>query len=114
MAQIKEVMLGATLVAAAFGVTGHAAPIERGMTLSNSVIVIAADDAAPDAADVAPDADQGAAPVEDNIEGSAKMGEDPGTHTGNDLGATPENDTSKVEQPVRRDPTTGGAGDKDQ
>ena len=112
MGQIKEVMLGATLVAAVFGVTGHAAPIERRMTLSNSVI--AAADAAPDAADVAPDADQGAAPVEDSIEGSAKMGEDPGTHSGDDLGATPENDTSKVEQPVRRDPTTGGAGDKDQ
>jgi hypothetical protein len=52
MAQTKEVMLSATLVAAAFGVTGHAAPIERGMTLSNSAI--AADDAAPDAVGLFP------------------------------------------------------------
>jgi hypothetical protein len=106
MAQIRGMMLGAALVAVTFGVAGHAAQMEREMTLSNSAIVIAADDAMPDA-------DQGAAATEENSEGSAKMGEEQGTHTGDNLGATPENDTSKVEQPVRRDPTTGGTGDKD-
>jgi hypothetical protein len=39
---------------------------------------------------------------------SAKMGKDEGTHTGPNQGATPENDTDKVEQPERRNPTTGG------
>jgi hypothetical protein len=85
---------------------GHAAQIKREMTLSNSAIVIAADDALPDA-------DQRAAATEENSEGSAKMGEEPGSHTGDNLGTATENDTSKVEQPARRDPTTGGTGDKD-
>jgi hypothetical protein len=45
----------------------------------------------------------------DDGEGSAKMGEEPGTHEGDNLGATPENDTSKIDQPARRNPTTGEA-----
>jgi hypothetical protein len=44
---------------------------------------------------------------------SAKMGEEAGTHEGANLGATPENDTGKVDQPARRNPTTG-AGSADQ
>ena len=39
--------------------------------------------------------------------GSAKMGEGEGTHTGSNQGA-PENDTQKIDQPERRNPTTGG------
>jgi hypothetical protein len=38
---------------------------------------------------------------------SAKMGKEEGTHTGANQGAKPENDTDKVEQPERRNPTTG-------
>ncbi len=34
--------------------------------------------------------------------GSAKMGNDNGTHTGDDQGVKPESDTDKVEQPARR------------
>jgi hypothetical protein len=52
-------------------------------------VVIAAEDAAPD---------------DESGTGSAKMGE--GTQTG-DQGATKENDTQKVDQPPRRNPTTG-------
>src|SRR6187455_1118893 len=54
-------------------------------------VVIAAEDAAPD--------DEGGT-------GSAKMGEDEGTQSG-DQGATKENDTQKVDQPPRRNTTTG-------
>lgn len=39
---------------------------------------------------------------------SAKMGKDEGTHTGPNMGATPEDDTSKVDQPPRSNPTTEG------
>jgi hypothetical protein len=41
-----------------------------------------------------------------NAEGSAKMGKEEGTHTESGHGA-PESDTSKVDQPERRNPTTG-------
>ena len=39
-------------------------------------------------------------------EGSAKMGKDEGTHNEQGHGSQPENDTSKIEQPDRRNPTT--------
>ena len=39
---------------------------------------------------------------------SAKMGKEEGTHTGAGQGVTPEHDTSKIDQPARRNPTTGG------
>ena len=54
-------------------------------------VVIAAEDAAPD---------------DESGTGSAQMGEGEGTQTG-DQGATKENDTQKVDQPPRRNPTTG-------
>lgn len=34
------------------------------------------------------------------------MGEEPGTHTGDDQGTTPESDTQKIDQPPRRNETT--------
>ena len=42
-----------------------------------------------------------------NTQGSAKMGEEAGTQEGTDIGVVPENDTKKVDQPDRRNPTTG-------
>jgi hypothetical protein len=57
--------------------------------------VIAGEDAAPDAA----------APGDDYGTGSAKMGEGEGTQSG-DQGATHEDDTQKIDQPDRRNPTT--------
>jgi hypothetical protein len=35
-------------------------------------------------------------------EESAKMGKEEGTHTGPSQGATPENDTQKIDQPARK------------
>jgi hypothetical protein len=35
-------------------------------------------------------------------EESAKMGKESGTHEGANLGATPENDTKKIDQPERQ------------
>ena len=42
-----------------------------------------------------------------STEGSAKMGKEEGTHTEPGHGAPPESDTSKVDQPERRNTTTG-------
>jgi hypothetical protein len=38
------------------------------------------------------------------------MGEEEGTHTGSTMGATGENDTDKIDQPARSNPTTGAVG----
>ncbi len=91
MTQGTGFVLGAALAALTLGVAGHAAQMEPGTPLSAAAIVVAADDAAP---------------TEDATE-SAKMGKDEGTHTGPDQGSAPENDTSKIDQPARRSPTTG-------
>ena len=56
-------------------------------------IIVAADEAQPD--------------QPENTQGSAKMGEEAGTQQGTDIGVVPENDTKKVDQPDRRNPTTG-------
>jgi hypothetical protein len=40
-------------------------------------------------------------------EESAKMGKEEGTHEGAELGATPESDAKKIDQPERTNPTTG-------
>jgi hypothetical protein len=65
---------------------------ERDVTVKADV-VIAADDNADD-------------------EGSAKMGEEEGTHSG-DEAVTPENDTAKIDQPPRRNPTTSNEPEED-
>ena len=56
-------------------------------------IVLAADDSAAD-------------------DSSAKMGEEEGTHSG-DEADTPENDTQKIDQPARRDLTTSNESDEE-
>ena len=48
----------------------------------------------------------------DTDKGSAKMGEGEGTQSG-DQGATEESDTQKIDQPPRRNPTTGESSDED-
>ena len=60
---------------------------------------------------VAGETEMGGANTDENAQDSAKMGKDEGTHSGPNQGATPESDTKKVDQPERRDPTTGGDSD---
>jgi hypothetical protein len=91
MTQLKQLMLGMALGAVTIGATGHnTASIESGD------VVIAADDAS-----------SAGAQTEGNT-GSAKMGTDEGTHTGPNQGDTPENDTKKIDQAPRTNPTTTG------
>jgi len=85
-ASAAVVMLGVAAYAAASPATQRDGP-------DSNLIVIATDDS------------------EDSA-GSAKMGEDSGTQNG-DEGVTPENDTQKIDQPPRRDPTTSNDPDED-
>jgi hypothetical protein len=64
-----------------------------------SNIVIAAEETAP-SSDVQKDEDASASK-------SAKMGKEEGTQTGADQAPPPESDTKKVDQPPRKNPTTG-------
>jgi hypothetical protein len=50
---------------------------------------------------------EGAPGTAESTEDSAKMGEEEGTHTGSTMGAVRENDTDKIDQPARSNPTTG-------
>lgn len=99
----SRLVLSAAVAALMFGATGAvAAPNEQGAAGAQDNLVIAADDSVPAADD-----------ADDNAEDSAKMGKEEGSHEGPDLGATPENDTDKIDQPARRNPTTGAAPEDD-
>ena len=89
----SRLVLAVAIAALTFGVTG--AKVASATQLQSDT-VIAADD-------TAPSAPAGA--------GSAKMGEGEGTQSG-DEGATQENDTQKVDQPARRNETTGNETDQ--
>ena len=41
------------------------------------------------------------------------MGAGEGTYVGEDQGSAPENDTDKIDQPARRNPTTSNAPDEE-
>jgi hypothetical protein len=88
----SKLILTAFAAALMLGVFSYAAMAAERAAPAKSGIVIAADDSA---------------------KGSAKMGEDEGTNTGEDQGATPENDTQKIDQPPRRDPGTSNESDED-
>jgi hypothetical protein len=45
-------------------------------------------------------------------EDSAKMGKEEGTHNGQNQGNPTESDTQKIDQPDRRNPTTGSGGNE--
>ena len=88
-----------------FGMSGYAAAASERHDVTAKNIIVAADDNATD--------DDSAAGDDSESDGSAKMGTDEGTHVGEDQGSTPENDTDKIDQPARRNPTTGDAPDEE-
>ena len=91
MTKTSTLIATAAVIALTLGVTSRAdVPTEKESILPPGAIIVAADEAQPE-----------------NTQGSAKMGEEAGTQQGTDLGAVPENDTKKVDQPDRRNPTTG-------
>jgi hypothetical protein len=99
MTRRRTSILSAAVIALTFGIGGQAVtPLDSESLeehpLSTGDIVIVTNDAAPQAGQTEDDADE-----------SAKMGKEEGTHEGEDLGA-PENDTAKIDQPARRNPTT--------
>jgi hypothetical protein len=99
MTQTNTVLASVAVIALTLGISGQKlAPVETEQPLSTGDIVIVTNESAPQAAE-----------SEENAEDSAKMGEEEGTHEGDNLGATPENDTAKIDQPGRRNPTTGNS-----
>jgi hypothetical protein len=98
MAPSKASLLPTAVIALVFGLgspdpnlTGESFPFPNDWTLL--------------AADETRGTEQSQVQSEENADESAKMGEDSGTHTG-DEADTPESDTKKVDQPPRRDPTS--------
>jgi hypothetical protein len=108
-----KLVLTASVGALIFGVAGYvAAASEQHDVIAKHRIVVAADDSA--AGDDSGAADGSAAGDDDaNSDGSAKMGQDEGTYVGEDQGSAPENDTDKIDQPARRNPTTSNAPDEE-
>ena len=91
MTKTSTLIASAAVIALTLGVTSRAdVSTEKESILPPGAIIVAADEAQPE-----------------NTQGSAKMGEEAGTQQGTDNGAVPENDTKKVDQPDRRNPTTG-------
>jgi hypothetical protein len=100
MTQGRTFIASAAVIALIFGIGDQTpTPVPPEQPLSTGDIVIVTNDAAPQAGQ-----------TEDNAEESAKMGQEEGTHEGDSLGATPENDTAKIDQPARRNPTTDNSG----
>jgi hypothetical protein len=94
MTKAKMLMSLTAALSLGFSVEPHPAPFWE------TNIVIAAEDTSPKR-NVQTDKDNSAAK-------SAKMGKDEGTQTGGaNQGTPPEADTQKIEQPPRRNPTTG-------
>ena len=116
-------VLTASVGALILGVTGYAASAsEQHDVIGEHRIVVAADDSAAGddygAADDSAAGDDSGTPDDSaagdaSDDGSAKMGEDVGTHVGEDQGSAPENDTDKIDQPARRNPTTSNAPDEE-
>jgi len=96
MTKTSTLIATAAVIALTLGVTSRAdVPTEKESILPPGAIIVAADEAQPAGGQNA------------NTHGSAKMGDEAGTQEGTDIGAVPENDTKKVDQPDRRNPTTG-------
>jgi hypothetical protein len=88
-------LASAAVIALTVGVTSRAdVPTEREFPLPPDSLIVAAEDAAQ---------------TEESAADSAKMGKDEGTHEGAALGAKPESDTNKIDQPARRNPTSDNA-----
>ena len=102
MTPSRTLLATAAVAAITFGVPGpDLKPTYEQSPLTTSYIVLAADEAKDDDTDTATNQAQS----EENAVESAKMGEDAGTHTGNKA-TTLENDTKKVDQPPRKNPTS--------
>ena len=90
-------LASAAVISLTVGVTSRAdLPTKHELPLPQGSIIIAAEDTA-----------AGVGQKDETAEDSAKMGKEEGTHQGAHLGETPESDTSKVDQPARKDRTAG-------
>ena len=99
MTQARQMIATAAAIALTFGISGKTLdPIEQDEPISTGDILIVTNDSAAEAG-----------LTEDSAEQSAKMSKEAGTHEGDNLGAVPKNDTAKINQPDRRNLTTGNS-----
>ena len=99
MTQARQMMATAAAIALTFGISGKTLDlIEQDEPISTGDILIVTNDSAAEAG-----------LTEDSAEQSAKMSKEAGTPEGDNLGAVPEDDTAKIDQPDRRNPTTGNS-----
>jgi hypothetical protein len=95
MTHARRFLASAAVIALTLGITGQTmAPVETEEPLSTNDILVVTNDA-------------GSSPGQTNAQESAKMGQENGTQQGDDLGAVPQSDTAKIDQPPSRNPTTG-------
>ncbi|MGA8433407.1 MAG: hypothetical protein WB713_01165 [Methyloceanibacter sp.] len=105
MTHVKVLLAGLVAALAVGGLAAAPGQAAQATSPSNRGIVIAHDEGTGDNTENSGNA-------EGSGEDSAKMGKEEGTHTGpNQGGVMPKNDTKKVDQTERRNPTTGGEGD---
>jgi hypothetical protein len=103
MTQARTSIVSAAVIALTFGIGGQTlTPVQDEEPLSTGDILIVTNETALEAGQ-----------SEDNAEESAKMGKEEGAHEGENLGAPPESDTAKVDQPPSGNPTTGNPEDAD-
>jgi hypothetical protein len=95
-ARMLPTNVAAATLALGFSLQPHPTPFWE------SNIVIAADETAPSG-----DVQTNKAVSGPDEQKSAKMGKDEGAQTGANQGTPPESDTQKVDQPPRKNPTTG-------
>lgn len=97
--------VGVLAVAVAGVASGASARAILAPDIANGSFVVASDDTSDNSVKERKETKPiGQAPSEnkDAAPGSAKMGTDEGTHTGDGQGTSAESDTNKVEQPARR------------
>src|SRR4051812_26508040 len=99
MTQARMLTLTAAAAALAFGINGQTmTPVNHEKSRSTSDIVIAADNTLPSGNE---SSSGNSSEKTGKAKGSAKMGEEDGTQTGANQGATPENDSQKIDQAAR-------------
>jgi hypothetical protein len=100
MTQAKTLLTGVAVATLSLGFSQQPHPTP----FWESNIVIAAEETAP-SGDQTNDDNLAASGTKE--EESAKMGKEEGTQTGADQGTSPKSDTQKIDQPPRKNPTTG-------
>jgi hypothetical protein len=99
MTQAK-IIAAAAVAALTFGITSEAPmPFEHPAPIAEQDILVVENQSVP-----------AGSQSKENADEWARMGKDEGTYSGEDHNVTPENDSDKIDQAARRNPTTSNEG----